>query len=362
MYNLYNAFTDVKISLAYFGIFSDEITNSLIDLSESCISKTEQLNKLSKKASFLIAESFQNVIRHGIIEKDKVEEIQYSKDFFQISILDDRIVISSANVIFDDHIHKLNENIELINSLDEKELKSLQKEVLEHGTMSEKGGASLGLIEMVRKSGLPLQKQFLPLKDGLSLVILVSEVPIDKTVKTHKVDIQTIKELYTYLVDKNMLMLYKGNFSNESNSSLIEMLNNNFLKDKKIAQDKIKNIVTIIEVMQNVSKHGKEINGYKEGIFSLSNYNGEFYIECSNFIKQESYEDLNIMLDKIKSSSMDEIEAMYMKKLAKSHLSSESKTGLGLLEVARFSNNSFTCTFEETPEKEIFYTIKIKTV
>jgi len=362
MYSLYRDFSDQKISLAYFGVFSDKITNLLIDLSESYVSKTEHLSKLSKKASFLIAESFQNIIKHGIIEKDNVSEIQYSKDFFQISILEDRVVISSANVIKNENVETLNKNIELINSLSSEELKNLKQKILQNGIMTEKGGASLGLIEMVRKSGLPLQKHFIPIKENFSLVILVLEIPVSNKTIENKIEIKTIEQLYFKLVDDDILMLYKGDFSSEANSSLIEMLNNNFLKNNQIDPSKVKNIVTIIEVMQNASKHGKSIEGYKEGIFTLSIINNELFIECCNFVKHENYEDLKNMLKSIKESSLDEIDKMYKMKLANSYLSDDDNGGLGILEIARFTKNTFIYSFVETPDNEIFYSIKIKTV
>lgn len=206
MYSLYKFFSDQKISLAYLGVFTDEITNLLVNLSESYVSKTERFSKLSKKVSFVIAESFQNIIRHSIIEKDNVFEIQYSKDFFQIAILDDSIVISSANVILNENVDSLNKNIELINSLSSEELKTLKLGTLQNGIMTDKGGAGLGLIEMVRKSGLPLQKHFIPIKDGFSLVILVIEIPIGKELKESKVNVNAIISLYSKLVDDGILM------------------------------------------------------------------------------------------------------------------------------------------------------------
>ncbi len=362
MYSLYKDFTNEIISLAYFGVFNDKITTMLIDLCESSVSKTEHLSKLSRKASFLIAESFQNIIRHGIMEKENISVIQYSKDFFQISILEDRLVISSANVIENKNIDELTKNINYINSLDSNELREYKRELLVKGTISEKGGAGLGLIEMVRKSGLPMQKHFISLTEGYSLVILNLEVPILKNLKEHKVDIPGIERLYKKLVEKGILMLYKGDFSSTSNSYLIEILNNNFQKDDEISSDKAKNIGAIIKVMQNVPKHGKGIAGYKEGIFALSIINGELYIECSNFVKKEDYEILKNNLKTIKSYSLDEIEKLYIQKSANSNLSDDNNGFLGFLEIAKFTKNTFTYSFIETPENEIFYTIKIKTV
>jgi len=53
---------------------------------------------------------------------------------------------------------------------------------------------------------------------------------------------------------------------------------------------------------------------------------------------------------------------MYKKKLATSYLSDDDNGGLGILEIARFTKNTFTYSFVETPDNEIFYSLKLKTV
>jgi len=362
MYSLYESLIKEKISLSYFGVFADDITFRLIDLSESYISKNVHLAKISKKASLLIIESFQNIIRHGIIEKKNISEIQYNKDFYQINILDDRVAITSANVIEDKFIDSMNQQIDYINSLDIVELKSYQQEVLIHGSMSRKGGAGLGLIEMVRKSGLPLKKDFISLTTGYSLMLLGLEIPINNQVNEHSIDIKSTEVLFKNLVEAGVLLLYKGDFSSDSNSNVIEMLHNNFLKNGELDPHNLKNIVAIIELMQNVSKHGKTINGLKEGIFAIKYINNELYIECSNFIKHEDYDSLKDTLKNIKSLSLQEIDNLYKTKLANSYLSEDDNGGLGLLELARLTQNKFTYSFVETEDGEIFYSINIKTV
>jgi hypothetical protein len=362
MYSLYETLTKEKISISYFGVFTDNITSMLIDLSETYVSKTEHLSKLSRKTSFLIAESFQNLIRHGIIEKGLISEIQYNKDFYKISIVEDRIIITSANVIENKNVEKLQNQIENINSLPKQELKELRKQILEFGSMSSKGGAGLGLIEMVRKSGLPLQKKFVSLTEGYSLLILGIEIRISSAIIENKVNINSVEKFYKQLVEDGILLLYKGDFSSSTNSNLIEMLNNNFLKNGEIDPTKLKNIVAIIEVMQNVSKHGKLINGLKEGMLAIKKLNGELFIECSNFVNKEDYDSLKSKLKKIKSYSKKELEKKYKEKIMNSYLSEDDNGGLGLLEIARFTNNTFSYYFVETSENEIFYSIQIKTI
>ena len=54
-----------NLCLLYSGNFSDDITNKLIELSEYNINNINALSKMKKKASFLMAECFQNIVRHG---------------------------------------------------------------------------------------------------------------------------------------------------------------------------------------------------------------------------------------------------------------------------------------------------------
>ena len=361
MYTLYEDFKDEKILLTYFGVFSDDITSMLIALSEAYMTKVDNFKKLSKRVSFLITESFQNLIRHGIIGKNDYPEIKYSKDFFQIAILAESVSITSANVILQKNINILNKKIELLNSLSSIELKSYKNKVLLEGEMSDKGGAGLGLIEMKRKSGLPLEKQFIKLTDDYSILMLNLEIPINKETTTRKTNIKVIKILYENLIEKKILLLYKGDFSKSSNSSLIEIISKNLIENDKIESKQLKNMIAVIEVMQNVSKYGKSINGYKEGVFSVSEINDNLYIKCSNFVRHDDYKKLESNLEKIKASSIEELEKSYKEKLKKSHLSKSNNAGLGLIEIARFTKNTFTYNFVETADNEIFFSIKIKT-
>jgi anti-sigma regulatory factor (Ser/Thr protein kinase) len=362
MQRLMRNINDEKTSLTYFGVFNDRITAMLIDLAEEFVSKQKGLNKLSKRTSFLIAESFQNVVRHGLVEKSKESGLISAKDFYQISVLTDRIVISSANLIKKSDARELEQFIDNVNALSADELKTLKRKLLKTSEMSAKGGAGLGIIEMVRKSGLPLKQNFIPLSDNFSLVVLSLEAITDKHVKEHKISIQQIEETYKTLADENIILLYSGDFSSSSNSSIIEMLNTNFLKGDEIDPARLRNIVAIIEVMQNVSKHGKKIEGYKKGIFALSIRDDDYYIECSNYIGRQDHKKLRAILGKIKLSDMAEIEKMYKEKLANSYLSGEQEGGLGMLEIARFSNNEFTYNFTDSLENETVFTIKFKTM
>ncbi|MBC7862578.1 MAG: hypothetical protein IAF38_06345 [Bacteroidia bacterium] len=359
MYQLYEYLKEEKICLSYLGSFNDEITDKLIGLSENYLGSANQLSKLKNKVSFLIAECFQNVVRHGGAKEAEKITVANHKDFFQINVFEDRVVLSSSNLIMNQYVEDLEKKITQVNSLGGDELKKLHNELLEHQEFSSKGGAGLGLIDMARKSGLPLKNHFNPLTKDHSEFFLGLEIVNNKENSTAKINIDAIKEFYDQLVKKNILILYKGDFSKDSISSLIEMLQNNFIESGTLSSKNVKSIITLIEVLQNVSKHGKMINGSKEGIFSISESTEGFVIECGNFIEKENLTSFKSSIDFVKSKSFEEIVKLYKKKLVEPEITEEGNCGLGLLEIARNSGTNFTYEFIETPEKEVFFSIKI---
>ena len=66
---LYAHLLSDSMSLVYAGSFEDTVTTKAIKLSEHNIDKSEDLASLKKKSSYLMAECFQNVVRHNEQEK-----------------------------------------------------------------------------------------------------------------------------------------------------------------------------------------------------------------------------------------------------------------------------------------------------
>ena len=362
IYRFYKDLKEEKISLAYFGLFTNRITRLMINVTNDYYSRVVDLSSFRKKSSFLIAESFQNLVKHGIKEKQPLSKLKYNRDYFKIGIHDDRIVISSANIIRKTNTSTIKEKVDHINSLTDKELKALKQEVLEFGEVSEKGGAGLGLIEMVRKSGLPLIDKIIPLNDDYALLMMKAEMPINKEIRHHKVNIDDIENIYYHLIEDNILILYKGDFSSDSTNNLIEMLESNFMENEASRSKQVKSIVAVIEVLQNVSIHGVIIDGHIDGIIAIRAIDDSLHVECGNFVKQEDYQPLKEKLESIKSTDMEEIERYYKANLEESNLSKDKDSGFGLYEIARFTNNEFGYDFVETDDNKIFFSISIKLV
>lgn len=359
MKELIDKVKDHKICLSYLGLFNDDITTRLIAISEYYLENKTDLGKLKSKVSLLIAECFQNIIRHSG-SKDQHSILAENPDFFQLSILEDRVVLSSCNLIHNDHIDALNEKMMLVNSLSSEELKQLYKEVLANGSFSDKGGASLGLIEMARKSGLPIKYAFQESSQNQSRFFLSLEVSTSKERISAGVDILYHVNSYFDLRDYKVIMLYKGDLSKDIIVSLITMLQNNFIDDRKPSSKEKRFMISLVEVLQNISKHGKAISGSKEGLFCISMDKGDYIIDSGNYIEEASKESLERTLAEISGMCAEDIARLYKERLLDNVITDEGNCGLGLLEIAKNSGNNFRYAISQTPEKEWFYSIKIK--
>jgi len=357
MYKVYEYLRDEKICLSYLGLINDSITVKFIDLSDFFIKNSGNLAKIKNKTSFLIVECFQNTIRH----RDKEAKVEGHKDFFQINAWDNGVVLSSCNLVEQQHVEELSNKIIHINSLSPEELKKMHEEILVREEISAKGGAGLGLIDMARRTGKPLRYNLTSIKNGVSEFFIALEVlNPNEPARPPKVSFYLEKEIafYKQLVEKDVLLLYRGEFSKEVMIPLIEMMEHNFATGDVSSKEKRK-LVTIVEILQNMSKHGKAVNGSKTGIFSIAEAGDSFVVESGNFIEQTDAKQLKESLDAVKAMSKEEVVALYKKRLATPDITDKGNSGLGLLEIARNTAKPIEYEFTETPEKEIFFSFKI---
>lgn len=348
-----------KLSISYLGKADDKVTDQLIGLSESFTHDDTTLKKLSKKISFLITESFQNIIRHGketIVESSAVEE----KDFFQINIQNKQISISSSNFIESDKTQLLEREINKVNKMSSEELRAMWKLQILNGSLSSKGGAGLGIIEMARKSGLPLITKFIKYNERISRFYLGIEINNPKEISTQRFDISDVIQDHTTCINGGMTLSYKGNFSGKSNVYLIEMLHNNFIDESNIDSITIENVSIIIEVIQNISKHGAVVDNKTFGSFSVRKFNDIQHIETNNYVNIEEYLPFKLLLEDIKSKNEEELKTERKRKLLESDIDSFGNGKLGLIEIALFTDNKFEYTFEKTGKDLYYFSLKLK--
>ncbi|MFP4025100.1 MAG: SiaB family protein kinase [Thiohalospira sp.] len=346
-----------NLCMLYSGNFSDEITNKLIELSEYNINNIDALSKMKKKASFLMAECFQNIVRHG----EKFKEVP-SDGFFLTKNWGGIYYITSGNLIEKRKIGDLKNQLEKVNSLSKEELKLLYREVLENSEISDKGGAGLGLIEMARKSGQKLDylfenknskfsyfyNQIMLKSDVDDLNNIKSDFPLTDSISYHK-----------KMVEENIMLIHKGDFSQDSIFPVLKIIEENLRKEFNDSTQKKKIFHILVELLQNISRHCLKVNDKKEGIFLLGNSESNFVINTGNLIENKNIKKFRKILDEINSLNRKELKNLYLSKLRDRNLPTNGGAGIGLIDIARRIISPLNYHFHQIDDEKSFFTLNV---
>lgn len=175
VYDFYRRMKNNKISFAYEGEISHEITKAFSSLAESHIAIENESSTIQKKVFHVMVESLQNISKHSAERKD-ISSIIDGQGIFLISKTNTEYNITTGNVVNKNEIPKLEETIALINSGNKKTLNEKYKERIKIGKLSERGGAGLGFIDIVRKTNEKLLYSFVDINEEKSYFIVTSTI------------------------------------------------------------------------------------------------------------------------------------------------------------------------------------------
>jgi hypothetical protein len=162
-----------EISLVYEGEITQEITKIFTTMTEKNLEKNAESNTVQRKVFHVMVECLQNISKHGDSINDESDE---RRGILMICRDNDNYNVITGNIVKKDKVPGMRKSLEHINSLTKEELSALHKQQMRGGALSDKGGAGLGFIDMVKKTGSKLIFQFQELNDDVSFFILTSKV------------------------------------------------------------------------------------------------------------------------------------------------------------------------------------------
>lgn len=174
--SLYDELVKNGISLVYLGEFNHDITKMFTSMSEREMERKKEERSVQRKVYHVMVETLQNISRHS----DEITGIENNigNGLFLIGQKDNTYFIITSNKISNKKKEVIHANLNEVNALTRDELNQLFKKTIKEGTISEKGGAGLGLIDIARKTSNPLEFQFLPMDEEYSLFVLKVEITI----------------------------------------------------------------------------------------------------------------------------------------------------------------------------------------
>jgi hypothetical protein len=170
IYDLHKTMLARNLILVYEGEFTQEITKSVLAMAERNMDSMGEESGIKRKVFNVMVECLQNIVKHG--EELTLENNQKSTAIFMIGKQDSAYVITSGNPIKNDEVERMRERLDHINELDKDGLKQLYKDIIKSTTISDKGGAGLGFVDMARKSGQKLEYDFEKMDDAYSFFSL----------------------------------------------------------------------------------------------------------------------------------------------------------------------------------------------
>lgn len=321
----------------YRGPFLEKFTNTFLEVSNVAANK-EGGNSISKKVSFVLVECFQNMLKHAE-NVGGVNYYQHEDGMFAFKNTPDAFVINSVNVIQNEDIHRLDSMVLQVNSLNESDLKQLYLNSLRNNTISEKGGAGLGLIEIARKSGQKILHKLELIDDQYSLFHQQITIKRDPNAPIDfESSLDEARLFYNRMIEENLVLLYKGDFSQQSILPLLELSEHN-LGERSIGQkNALKAAHVTIEVLQNIAKHSRMVEEHSArfGIFMLGRKDDAFCILAGNIVTNAERLVLEEKLEYLVSLDHNELRELHRSTLrATLRFENKLNSGLGLIEVAR---------------------------
>lgn len=172
VYEFYKTMKENEISLAYEGEITHQVTKAFTSLAETNMETESEDGSVQRKVFHVMVECLQNIGKHA----GKNEGEKDGRGIFIVSKGNDEYNVTTGNIVENSKVEQLKKSLEYINSLDKEGLKEAYKKQIKGGTLSEKGGAGLGFIDIARKTGNKLQYQFLPIDPDYSFFMLISTV------------------------------------------------------------------------------------------------------------------------------------------------------------------------------------------
>ena len=161
------------VILVYEGYFSQEITKSVLLMTERKFDAEQLDSNVKKKIFNVMVEVLQNICKHQFVEE---HEYLDTPAIFMIGTVGDDYLIISGNPLLSKNVDGIRERIDRVNKEDKDGLKAMYKAARLASQISEVGGAGLGFIDMARKSGNQIEYRFDTINEHVSYFTLLSKV------------------------------------------------------------------------------------------------------------------------------------------------------------------------------------------
>ncbi len=157
---------DEDLIFVYQGAVNDERVKKLLQLTESALNKQTIKTSVKRKIFRVLMEAIQNSYKHQcevVLGDDSFKEITMvflrQEQFYELIL---------GNYITNEKVDGLRAKMDQINGQSEKELKTSYRNTLNNNARTKAGGSGLGLMDIARKTGEPLNYSFSKVNEDIA--------------------------------------------------------------------------------------------------------------------------------------------------------------------------------------------------
>ncbi|MCS6968342.1 MAG: SiaB family protein kinase [Cytophagales bacterium] len=180
IYEFYRRLKVHHLSLVAQGIMSQDLL-SLIALS---IKRRPDNEVIARRLFALVVELAQNILHYSAVKEFSAkDQREVGVGIVAIGESDTHYLVASGNVAQPENAAYVARHCDYINQLDPDELREYYRQQRRLPVKEGSVGGSIGLIEIVRKSGQPLSYEIIPIEDDKVFLIFVAKV--NKSLNPH---------------------------------------------------------------------------------------------------------------------------------------------------------------------------------
>jgi len=166
-YDLRNVLQGQNIVFCYSGYVTEKILTAIGETIRQKLALEEADLTTTKRVFSIFVEGVQNVIRYSAEripqETEGVHELRYG--LVAIGNENGGTFVQCGNLILNEDVPAMKDRVGQLEGKDKDELKKLYKQKMLEGPEVHSKGASLGLVEMARRAGQPMEFAFEPINE-----------------------------------------------------------------------------------------------------------------------------------------------------------------------------------------------------
>jgi len=186
-----------------------------------------------------------------------------------------------------------------------------------------------------------------------SLINSISaQKPLSKILNFHKI-----------MDEKDIMLVYCGEFSQELNKTLLSFTERKFKAENVEDNTRRKVFNIMVEILQNISKNkieSAEKITEVDAVFMIGNNNDDYILISSNMIGNSKIPLLKSRIDEVNLLDKDGLKQLYQKARLNNSRSESAGAGIGMIDIARKSENKLEYSFEELNNEYSIFSLLVR--